>query len=364
MTAHFTSSDPLGEDDLVYTLLERYWLGETSPEETALVSGWLITHPDAQRQYERLRSELQTGDWVDLSSTDVTRIIAKTLDATGLTAIPDKPFTKLPTASASVDRNVHQKSIPSPHGFMRNAIVSRWTGYISAVVIIILVSLVIGWQSGVDRVKTNLATQASVYTTAQGKQATIKLPDGSTVLLNVASRLEVPSNFVTGNRIVKLKGEALFTVTHQTGAPFTVIAGASTTRVLGTSFVVRHYPTDTSTLVAVRDGKVAVQSVILTARQQIEVNTMGVTAIHNVTPSQFGFATGTMTLDHVQLRNAILDLDRWYDADIRVTDPRLDMRQFTLECGNESLSDLANILELTLGIRVERSGRVLTLFPR
>ena len=46
---------------------------------------------------------------------------------------------------------------------------------------------------------------------------------------------------MTGNHTVRLIGAGLFTVSHHDGAPFTVIAGATVARVLGTSFVVRRY---------------------------------------------------------------------------------------------------------------------------
>ena len=66
-------------------------------------------------------------------------------------------------------------------------------------------------------------TTYTTYATAPGQRATITLPDDNTVALNVASRLEVPTNYGRGNHMVRLPvGEALFNVSksHHDGVPF------------------------------------------------------------------------------------------------------------------------------------------------
>ena len=40
-------------------------------------------------------------------------------------------------------------------------------------------------------------------------------------------------------------------------------------------------------------------------------------------PGQFAFATGVLTIDSMRLSNAIPDLNRWYNADIRLGDTTL-----------------------------------------
>jgi transmembrane sensor len=213
-----------------------------------------------------------------------------------------------------------------------------------------------------SRPLNSLAT--SSYATGNGERATITLADGSTVVLNVASQLQVPADFAAGNRTVRLQGEALFTVAHHRGAPFTVIAGPSTTRVLGTSFVVRHYSSDSVATVAVRNGKVAVQSNVLAANQQIEVDMHGPGHIQPANPDQFSFAFGMLTLDNVPLAQAIPELNRWYDADIRLGDSALATQRVIGGFKAGSLTDLAGILELTFNVRVVRDGQTLTLYPK
>jgi ferric-dicitrate binding protein FerR (iron transport regulator) len=204
----------------------------------------------------------------------------------------------------------------------------------------------------------------STYATGKGELATITLPDGSTIVLNVASRLQVPTNYAAGNRTVYLAGEALFTVSHRRGAPFTVIAGPSTTRVLGTSFLVRHYATDTAATVAVRDGKVAVQSTVLTGAQQVSVGAHGIGLIRPATAMQFSFASGMLMIDDMTLPAAIPELNRWYNADIRLGDSTLTTRKVFGSFKSGSLTDLSAILDMMFNVRVVRDGHTLTLYPR
>jgi ferric-dicitrate binding protein FerR (iron transport regulator) len=234
---------------------------------------------------------------------------------------------------------------------------------VAALVMAVLVT-VISWNAGVSHVTQKMARSTIVYTTANGQRANITMPDGSTVMLNVASRLEVPADYGTGHHTVRLVGEGLFTILRHTGMPFTVLAGSATVRVLGTSFLVRRYTTDSMTTVAVRDGKVAVRSVVLAAAQQVAVGPTGVGRVQSVDPTQFGFATGVLTLNGMLFPNAIAVLDRWYDADIRLGDPVLARRRVAGEYAVGSLEELSDILAGTFNVRVVRNGRVLTLFPR
>jgi transmembrane sensor len=73
------------------------------------------------------------------------------------------------------------------------------------------------------------------YATARGEQRTLRLADGSTLRLNGATRIAVA--FAADRREVRLEsGEAYFDVAHDAARPFTVRAGTSDARVLGTAF--------------------------------------------------------------------------------------------------------------------------------
>lgn len=224
--------------------------------------------------------------------------------------------------------------------------------------------VVAGWRVGVAHVEKIASTEMLTYATANGERATVTLPDGNQIMLNVASRLEVPADYVRGNRNLRLSGSAIFNIVHQSAVPFTVQAGPSTTRVLGTTFMVRYYPTDTDVHVVVSDGKVSVQSSVVPAMQQADVSNAGLVTVRPASATQLLFDRGILTIEDTPLPKAIADLNRWYNADIRLGDTTLAIRAVGGKFSAGSLEDLMEFLEFTLNIRAERDGRVLTLFPR
>jgi len=233
-------------------------------------------------------------------------------------------------------------------------------------------SLLAGFAAGVAVLATGwtllhphaaATSRMTTYVTGNGQRATISLPDGSSVLLNVASRLDVPADYASGNHALRLSGEGLFIVTHRSSIPFSVTAGNSTTNVLGTSFVVRRYAADSVVTVAVKDGKVSVGSSVVTALRLAIIGANGQARLQAADSSQFSFATGVLTLNAQSLADAIPALNRWYDVDIRVADPAMRAQQIKGGFRAGSTADLADILELTLDARIVRDGRVLTLYP-
>jgi transmembrane sensor len=262
--------------------------------------------------------------------------------------------------ATSLQRKGSRRVVPVSLG-TRSMRRSVWYG---AVTVIAAALFIVGEWGGVARGPgRNQAAKTVVYSTANGQRATITLTDGSVVMLNVASRLEIPSDYATGNHTIRLVGEALFLVSHHDETPFTVLAGPAVTRVLGTSFLVRRYGTDTATTVAVQSGKVSVGSAILVAGRYVEVGPSNTGPVLPADASQFSFAAGVLSLRSIPLSRAIPELNRWYDADIRLGDIALATRHMTGKFEIGSLAELSAILELT-GVRVVRDGRIITLYSR
>lgn len=109
-----------------------------------------------------------------------------------------------------------------------------------------------------------------------GKQF-VRLPDGSTVLLNEDSELSYSTSFGKQTREVTLIGEGYFDVQQDPSKPFKVLTGKVTTTVLGTAFNVKAYPGQQEIKVTVTRGKVQVgddqRTFIITPDEQIAVNT-------------------------------------------------------------------------------------------
>lgn len=99
------------------------------------------------------------------------------------------------------------------------------------------VMLVVTGLSLVSLTDTQPQTSIAIYATAIGEHKSVKLSDGSEILLNTGSQVEV--RFSKERRTINLvKGEAHFTVAHNAKRPFQVHAGTNIVRAVGTAFTV------------------------------------------------------------------------------------------------------------------------------
>ena len=122
--------------------------------------------------------------------------------------------------------------------------------------------------------------QSKDITNTSQETLVVKLPDSSLVSLEPKSSLKFLLR--ANERVVYLKGEAFFQVTHNPALPFLVHANEVTTKVLGTSFIVKAMEDEARVTVVVKTGKVSVytneenkqasstpREIVLTPNQQI-----------------------------------------------------------------------------------------------
>ena len=346
-------SDSLN-DEVSPSVLDRSLAGECSGEEVTRVYAWVAASPDHAAELAKLREIRDVaasrlvwnvnGMWEALRG----RLAEEEVSWAA-------PQRRSPMASA-------ERASETPRSLRWNVRLGV-SALVSGAVI-----LTASWAFAHVRTASRAADPESAYityTTRPGERATVTLPDGNTVALNVASRLEVPVKYRAGYHTVRLvEGEALFTVAHHSATAFTVISGTTTTRVLGTSFVVRKYPTDPATTVAVDEGRVAVGRLVVAAQHLVEISPEGTTQVRMANPSEFAFASGTLVIRPTTLSKEIPELDRWYDAEIRLGDPALAGETFQGHFGAGSLADLSTLLQMMFDVRIVREGRVLTLYPK
>ena len=104
------------------------------------------------------------------------------------------------------------------------------------------------------------ATEGGAFRTAVGERSSITLSDGSSVVLNTNSRVEV--RYTPERRSVRLlAGQAWFQVTKNPERPFVVEAGDQRVTALGTAFDVRMDGRD-SVQVTLAEGKVSVEPIL------------------------------------------------------------------------------------------------------
>ncbi|GAB3936576.1 FecR family protein [Larkinella terrae] len=221
-------------DDFVQDPYFRKWaLGELPPDDRFWTT-WQATHPE---QYEVLEQ-------------------AKTL----VIALRIESPTFDPQETESAIQQILAKTEISRHiPFYR----LRWL-QIAATILLISGLGYAFWLNREEAAisQTSLVQRASDQPREEFNSSTVpktvRLADGSTVVLEPASRLRILAGFGDTKREVQLAGEAFFEVAKNPEKPFLVYTGNVVTKVLGTSFRIKAYDTDANVSVAVRTGKVTV----------------------------------------------------------------------------------------------------------
>jgi transmembrane sensor len=223
-----------------------------------------------------------------------------------------------------------------------------------------------------DREAASPTPPARVISTLPGQRANLRLPDGTSVMLGVASTLRHPASFRADRREVQLEGEAYFEVVHDEKRAFTVRAGDIVAEDLGTEFVVRAYPEDRYARVVVRAGRIALRAAAprhasqqaLLPGQLGRLEPTGEPVIERVdTAPYFAWTEGRLVFDDVELSEALPQLSRWYDLDFRLADNSLGRVPLTATLSNQPTEDVLDLLAASLGMRQVRNGRTVTFFP-
>jgi transmembrane sensor len=202
------------------------------------------------------------------------------------------------------------------------------------------------------------------FATANRERAELRLSDGTRIRLAPASRVEVAGDYGEVARVVRLEGQGYFEVKHDSTRPFTVYAGTTIARDLGTDFAVRSYVEDDAVQVAVRSGAVAMSGVgRLTAGDVGRLRTDGTASLTRgvAVDSLLTWLDGRLVFHDAPLSNVLAELHRWHDSDVRLADPALGRLPFTGVLTDASLPSSISLVAATLGLLVRHTGDRFTL---
>lgn len=346
-------------DDAELAKLLRYVSGELSPKEASEFRVQLEHDPDLRAQVEawqRVR-QAQLPTW----NTEQTLMTLQGELGFGKrrSAIRVVPFPERPV---SVKR--------------------RATQYAARIAAVLLVGAGVAmvWRMGSMQhsggsVVAPLALQE--YSSPRGRRVTVRLADGTQVVLAAETRLLVPRDFGRRGmrREMRLEGQASFDVTHDESRPFVVRTATSVTEDLGTVFTIRAYPTESEVEVVVAKGSVAIQPSsaashdsprVLGSGEIARLDTKGDLQVGHVTDLSryFAWTKGHLAFDDVPFRRAAADVARWYDLDVQLADSALGARRVSGVMVGESAEAVLGYLAVVLDARYELHGRAVTFYPR
>lgn len=246
-------------------------------------------------------------------------------------------------------------------GWSGAAALHRWVGLAAAAAIFVaggMLMRAVGGRHG--------ALASTTYATGPGQRATVTLADGSHVTLAPDSRLTVASGFGASSRTVALSGEAYFAVASMTGAPFVVQTGAVTTRVLGTTFDVRRYATDTAVWVGVLSGKVATGGrrtpVTLTAGTVAYVtDTTAVATVAGDLRAQTEWTAGRLVFKDVSVAEMLATVGRWYGYTFHLADSTVATQRVAVTFNMDQREETLALIQDLLSVTMKFDGTTVTL---
>lgn len=144
------------------------------------------------------------------------------------------------------------ENISTRLGFKTSTVSWRKYWYVAASLLLCVFITTVWFLHNYDTTKT------LIVKTGKGEYKTIILSDSSTIYLGPSSEITCAENFTDTVRLVRLKGDAWFEVTHMSDKPFIVKSTNLTTKVIGTKFNVRDYKKDTCAIAYLLTGAIEV----------------------------------------------------------------------------------------------------------
>ena len=225
------------------------------------------------------------------------------------------------------------------------------------------------------------------YATARGQQLDVRLPDGSALKLDTATRAEV--TLYRQRREVRLpEGQAMFTVKANPNQPFDVLAGPLRITVVGTRFSVRNTHTglrSEGVSVVVEEGRVRVapaqpgsasrgnqpvspaSAAELMAGQSIQADTAG--RLEPVAaPSPDGallWREGRVNFERTPLTQVLAEFERYGATQLVINDPAVGVMRVNGSFDLRQLGAFTKALPQVLPVRlVTRDGATEVLAAR
>jgi transmembrane sensor len=220
------------------------------------------------------------------------------------------------------------------------------------------------------------------YETIKGEQRRISLADGSTVMLDTATKISV--DLKSGERLIRLEqGQAFFDVASDPTRPFRVFAGTDEIRALGTAFEVRFE--GGRARVILEEGKVAIfrggagkpvqakssdpmgakaADVVLEPGQEIRIASATLTqptSEPKVVPVDLSrtnaWRDGEMVFDDVPLPTAVAEVNRYGGKTIVLGDPSLVSLRISGTFHTNRPEAFVEGVTAALPVRLQRSDR-------
>lgn len=367
-----------------HKLLNKYQVGECTPEEKAIVEDYIIwtgiTPQDLlsmEPDLNELRSDTvgphlnyiksrKTIRFVRIAA--VAASIAILLGVGALIFSPDKNNQPESYANDSndVDPGSDKAILTLANGTKINLSDARSGSLLS--------------RSGIEIIKADDGTlvykvagsksntsEYNTITTPKGGQYKIVLPDGSKVWLNAASSLTYRTslNNGRGERKVNLEGEGYFEVSKNKHMPFIVKTDKQEVIVLGTHFNINSYADEPDTKTTLLEGAVSISAphgkkggTILKPGDQAVNNGADIKIKKIDTSLVVAWKNNEFVFRNESLESIMRKVERWYDVEIVYENNEVGKETFGGTISRyDKISKVLSALEGTGDVKFKIKGR-------
>jgi transmembrane sensor len=212
-----------------------------------------------------------------------------------------------------------------------------------------------------------------VLRTGVGQRASASLADGSTVILNTSSTLEI--NYSRFRRDVRLvAGQVLFKVAHDAARPFVVAAASREVVAIGTEFEVRL--DGEKVRVALLQGRVRVRPIgshrspgdesvaILTPGEQLLASSAGTIVKRADVRELVSWQSGRVRFDNMRLADAVAEMNRYSRTQILIDDPAAGDIRITGAFRTGQSRAFAETVSEAFPVEAEQNGETIRLRSR
>lgn len=211
---------------------------------------------------------------------------------------------------------------------------------------------------------------ARMVATGVGVFDSLRLPDGTAVVLGPLSSIEIVKAYGVSRREVEVSGNVYFDVVHDSSKPFTTHAANATIQDIGTRFAVRTDAAD-GVAVTVSEGSVSlraskstpVSAVVLKAGDHGLLLPNGQAVSRRGTAEDLAWMRGQLVFREAPLTEVVASLHRWYGIELRVADTSLARRHLTATFSGEPPDRVLEVIRLVLGADIERRGDTAIVRP-
>ena len=203
----------------------------------------------------------------------------------------------------------------------------RISAVAASVTLLFSISNYISFHEGYKKLNSQMVEMVN----PMGMRSSVVLSDGTKVILNAGTTLSYPTAFVSGQREVKVNGEAFFEVSHDKEHPFIVSAENVKVKVLGTKFNVEAYSDSEEFSTSLMEGSVKVTdnsavsaSVLLKPDQEVHMKDGRLLVSFIDDYDHFRWRDGLVCFDNIAFNELMKRFEKCYGISIVVENKNLE----------------------------------------